>query len=52
VAYSARFLTDVLGVLKVEEVALEVTGATSPTVVRPVDGIEYLYVIMPMHSMG
>ncbi len=52
VAYSARFLTEVLNVLKAEEVALEITGQTSPSVVRPVDGIDYLYVIMPMHSVS
>ena len=52
VAYSARFLTEVLNVLKTEEVALEITGQTSPSVIRPVDGIDYLYVIMPMHSVA
>jgi DNA polymerase-3 subunit beta len=52
VAYSARFLSDVLGVLKTEEVALEITGPTSPSVIRPVDGIDYFYVLMPMHSVA
>ena len=48
IAFNARYLTDVLGVLDKEKVALEMTSPSSPGVVRQVDDEAYVHVVMPM----
>lgn len=49
IAFSSRYLTDVLNVVGKEKVALEMTTSSSPGVIRPVeDGGEYVHVVMPM----
>ena len=48
IAFSSRYLTDVLGVIGKEEVALEMTTPSSPGVLRPVGDENYVHVIMPM----
>jgi len=48
IAFNSKYLTDVLGVLTDEEVALETTTASSPGVIRPVGQDNYLHVVMPM----
>ncbi|MBU1747199.1 MAG: DNA polymerase III subunit beta [Chloroflexi bacterium] len=49
IAFNAKFLADVLGVLNTEEVALEMTTSSSPGVFKPVGKEGFLHVIMPMH---
>jgi DNA polymerase-3 subunit beta len=49
IAFNARFLSDVLGVLNSPQVALETLGAASPGVVKPVGREDFTHVIMPMH---
>ena len=49
IAFNARYLSDVLGVIDSAEVALETTSSSSPGVVKPVGGEDFLHVIMPMH---
>lgn len=49
IAFNARFLADVLGVLNSPQVALETSGAASPGVVKPVGRDDFTHVIMPMH---
>ncbi len=49
IAFNARFLADVLGVLDAAEVALDTIAPTSPGVLTPVGGESFLHVIMPMH---
>lgn len=49
IAFNARFLADVLGVLNSPQVALETLGAASPGVVKPVGREDFTHVIMPMH---
>lgn len=49
VIFNVKYLADVLAVIDTPEVALEVTSATRPGVIRPVGPAEYTYVIMPMH---
>jgi DNA polymerase-3 subunit beta len=49
IAFNAKFLIDVLSVLGTEEVALEMTTASSPGVLKPVGKEGFLHVIMPMH---
>jgi len=48
IAFNARYVLDVLGVLETEGLYLEMTEPLRPAVVRPVDGPDYLMVIMPM----
>lgn len=52
IAFNARYLTEVLGVIDSAEVALETSVASSPGVLRPVGGEEFMHVIMPMHLSG
>jgi DNA polymerase-3 subunit beta len=48
IAFSSRYLTDVLSVMERGEVALETTTPSSPGVVRPVGKEDYVHVVMPM----
>ena len=48
IAFNSRYLSDVLGVLSGDKVALEMTTSSSPGVVRPVDDDHYVHVVMPM----
>ncbi|MFC1919632.1 DNA polymerase III subunit beta [Chloroflexota bacterium] len=48
IAFNSKYLTDVLGVVKQSQVALETTTPSSPGVVRPVGDDSYIYVVMPM----
>lgn len=49
IAFNARFLADVLGVINAPQVALETIGSASPGVVKPVGRGNFTHVIMPMH---
>ncbi|MHB9091434.1 MAG: DNA polymerase III subunit beta, partial [Chloroflexota bacterium] len=49
IAFNAKYLLDVLGVVGTGQVALEVSSPSSPGVLRPVGDEGYLHVIMPMH---
>lgn len=48
IAFNVNYLLEVLGVVSSEGIFLELTEPLSPAVVRPVDGDDYLMVIMPM----
>jgi len=48
IAFNGKYLTDVLGVLRETQVALEITNPSSPGVLRPVGGDNYIHVVMPM----
>jgi len=48
IAFNSKYLTDVLGVLTEDEVALETTTSSSPGVLRPVGTDDYIHVVMPM----
>ena len=48
VAFNGKYLSDVLGVLREQQVALEVTTPSSPGVIRPVGVDNYVHVVMPM----
>ncbi len=48
VAFSSKYLNDVLAVISRDEVALETTTASSPGVIRPVGADDYVHVVMPM----
>jgi DNA polymerase-3 subunit beta len=49
IAFNGRFLAEVLGVIDSAEVALETSSPSSPGVLRPVGGDDFMHVIMPMH---
>jgi len=49
IAFNVRYLRDALDAVGSGEVALEVTGPTSPGLLKPVAGSGHLHVIMPMH---
>lgn len=49
VAFNARYLIDALSVVGTPEIALETSTTSSPGVIRPVGGDDFLCVVMPMH---
>jgi DNA polymerase III subunit beta len=49
IAFNARYMIDALSVVGTSEVALETSTSSSPGVIRPVGGSDFLCVIMPMH---
>jgi DNA polymerase-3 subunit beta len=48
IAFNARYLADVLQVIKQAQVSLEVTSPSNPGVIRPVGADNYDHVVMPM----
>jgi len=48
VAFNAKYVSDVLGVIHQKQVALETTTSSSPGVLRPVGVDNYVHVVMPM----
>jgi len=48
IAFNSKYLQDVLQVLDCGQVALETTSPSSPGVIRPIGGDNYVYVVMPM----
>jgi DNA polymerase-3 subunit beta len=48
IAFNGKYLTDVLSVLKEQQVTLETTNPSSPGVLRPVGTDSYVHVVMPM----
>jgi DNA polymerase III subunit beta len=50
VAFNARYLADVLGVLSTTQITLETSSPDSPGVIKPAGpDIMFTHVIMPMH---
>ncbi len=49
IAFNARYMIDALNVVGTPEVAVETSTSSSPGVLRPVGGDDFLCVIMPMH---
>ncbi len=48
VAFNARYMLDALSVIDTAEVALETRDPSSPGVIKPVGGGEFVHIIMPM----
>ncbi len=48
IAFNSKYLADVLGVLREQQVSLEVTSPSSPGVFRPIGVDNYTHVVMPM----
>ena len=51
IAFNARFLGECLGTIDTEEVEVQLSGATSPGLIRPLGDESYTHVIMPMHTV-
>ncbi|NLG50310.1 MAG: DNA polymerase III subunit beta [Chloroflexi bacterium] len=49
VAFNARYLLDALNVIDTAQISLETRDPSSPAVIRPVGGSEFVHIIMPMH---
>ena len=49
IAFNARYLMEVLGIVDTEQVSLELTGALNPGILRAGDKKDFLYVVMPMN---
>lgn len=49
IAFNVNYLINVLSVIDTPQVALDTTTASSPGVIRPLDGDGFTHVIMPMH---
>ena len=47
IAFNSRYLLDVLGVLG-GDIAAEMSSPSSPGVIRPIEGDDYIHVVMPM----
>lgn len=52
IAFNARYLTDVFKVLEDEEVYIDFTHNLSPAVVKPTNGDNYTYLILPVRFFG
>lgn len=48
IAFNSRYLSDVLGALDAERVAIETTSPSSPGVFRPIGDDNFIHVVMPM----
>lgn len=48
IAFNSKYLTDVLDVIGGSEIALELSSPSSPGVLKPVEGEDYVHVVMPM----
>jgi len=48
VNFNARYLLDVLNIMNTEKIRMELKEELSSGLIRPVDGEDHLYVIMPM----
>ena len=48
IAFNAKYVSDVLGVIHQKQVALEATTSSSPGVIRPIGVDNYVHVVMPM----
>lgn len=52
IAFNSRYVTDVLKNLEEENVTLCMNTNVSPCVIRPFDGDDYLYLILPVRVYG
>ena len=50
IAFNARYLVDVLSRVDSDQFALELTGPVAPGLLRPLDGRDYLHVVMPVRT--
>ena len=51
IAFNERFLGECLGTINTEDVEVQLSGGTSPGLIRPLGDESYTHVIMPMHTV-
>ncbi|MEA3406449.1 MAG: DNA polymerase III subunit beta [Chloroflexota bacterium] len=49
IAFNVRYCIDALGVMDTAQVSLETSDPSSPGVLKPVGGEDFVHIIMPMH---
>lgn len=50
IAFNSKYMLDVLKIIDSEQLHIGFTGAMSPIIIRPVDGNENLYLILPYRT--
>lgn len=50
IAFNAKYLVDVLSRVEADQFSLELTGPIAPGLLRPLDGRDYLHVVMPVRT--
>jgi len=50
VAFNIRLISDALKAIDEEKILLELSGPLSPGIIRPVDGPDYVYIVMPIRT--
>lgn len=50
IAFNVRLILDVLKVIESDKVSLEFSGPLGPGVIKPLDGSDYIYIIMPIRT--
>jgi DNA polymerase-3 subunit beta len=50
IAFNAKYLVDVLSRVESDQFSLELTGPVAPGLLRPLDGRDYLHVVMPVRT--
>ncbi|MFM8934714.1 MAG: DNA polymerase III subunit beta, partial [Candidatus Limnocylindrus sp.] len=48
--FNAKYLVDVLSRVDADRFSLELTGPIAPGLLRPLDGRDYLHVVMPVRT--
>jgi DNA polymerase-3 subunit beta len=48
IAFNARYIQEVLGLLEGDDITLELTGALNPGILKAKGATDFLYVVMPM----
>jgi DNA polymerase-3 subunit beta len=49
IAFNVKYLIEALSVMEEDEIALEATTSSSPGVLKPADGEDFIHVVMPMY---
>lgn len=50
VSFNVKLISDALKSMETEKILLELSSTLSPGVLRPVDGADYIYVVMPIRT--
>lgn len=51
ISFNARYMTEALNTLDEEEIYLEMTNATSPCVIKPVNGDAFYFLVLPVRTI-
>lgn len=51
IAFNSKYIIDVLKVVDSEEIFMELTGALSPGIIKPIEGENFIYLILPVRTI-